>query len=195
MICRSLMARETRPVRRDGHNLPPIRSTLHRLVSVIQYALILSLSLFSMACVSTRIEYFTDQSYRPREKSIPVEWLLVEPEQPYTEVARISVSSANYGSETLRDTILERARALGADAVVEEGEVVVHSMMPSPYYEPLLLGPKGAAFGLYGYGWFTPYSSNPFLLTQGAVDQPRLDKHLSGVAIRYQEPPAANEPR
>jgi hypothetical protein len=144
------------------------------------------LALFLVACVSTRIEYFTDQPYPAREKDTTVEWLLAEPGQPHIELARISVSSAMYSSETLRGKILERASSIGADAVVEEGAVAVYAMMASPYYEATLLGPKGAAFGLYGYGWFTPYSSNPFLPTQGAVDQPRAEKHLSGVAIRYQ---------
>jgi len=51
------------------------------------------------------------------------------------------------------------------------------------------LGPAGAAFGLYGYGWYTPYSSNPYLLTQGATDQPRIEHALSGIAIRFEETP------
>ncbi len=180
------MTREHQFVRGDGRHRNPIRSTFYNLACAARSALIPSLALFLVACVSTRIEYFTDQPYPAREKDTTVEWLLAEPGQPHIELARISVSSTMYSSETLRKKILERAGSLGADAVVDEGAVAVYAMMASPYYEATLLGPKGAAFGLYGYGWFTPYSSNPFLLTQGAVDQPRAEKHLSGVAIRYQ---------
>lgn len=78
-------------------------------------------------------------------------------------------------------------RSLGADAVVVGAVEAVATLLPSPYYEPGLFGPDGAAFGLYGYGWYIPYASNPYLLTQGAVDQPRFDKYLSGIAIRYQQ--------
>lgn len=59
----------------------------------------------------------------------------------------------------------------------------------SPYYEPGLLGTAGAAFGLYRYGGYTPYSSNPYILTQGATDQPRIAHALSGIAIRFEEIP------
>jgi hypothetical protein len=101
------------------------------------------------------------------------------------EVARITVRSSSYSLETLRQTML--ARALGADAIVSDVPMVVKSQPGSPYYEPGLLGPGGAAFGLYGYGWYTPYSSNPYILTQGATDQARIEHALSGIAIRYEE--------
>jgi hypothetical protein len=91
--------------------------------------------------------------------------------------------------ETLRQTMLDRARALGADAIIPDVPMVVRSQPGSPYYEPGLLGPAGAAFGLYGYGWYTPFSSNPYILTQGATDQPRIEHALSGVAIRFEEAP------
>jgi hypothetical protein len=104
-------------------------------------------------------------------------------------MARITVRSSNYSVETLLHTMLDRARALGADAIVPDVPMVVISRLRSPYYEPGLLGPAGAAFGLYGYGWYTPYSSNPYLLTQGATDQPRIEHALSGIAIRFEETP------
>ena len=146
---------------------------------------------------STRVEYFADDVFPARDKQASVEWLLVEPSQPHLELARITMSSAFVGEERLRHMIAERARALGADAVLDDG--VTRDITPgappyyepalmgseSPYYEAGLLGPKGAAFGLYGYGWYSPFSSNPFILSQGATDQPKLAKSLSGVAIRY----------
>lgn len=119
----------------------------------------------------------------------PVDWLMAEPTRPHVEVARITVRSSNYSLVTLRQTMLNRARALGADAVVPDVPMVVMSQPGSPYYEPGLLGPAGAAFGLYGYGWYTPYSSNPYILTQGATDQPRIEQVLSGIAIRFEESP------
>ncbi len=180
-----LSKHERRLVRPDDRDLHPVRSGRFCSAVLVRSAFILSLGALVAGC-STRVEYFADRPYPSREKGVPVEWLLVEPTQPHIELARIIASSAIVGEDTLRQRIIDRARTLGADAVVEEGTVVEASTTPSPYYEPTLLGPMGAAFGLYGYGWYAPYSSNPFLLTQGAIDQPRLDKYMSGVAIKYQ---------
>lgn len=140
-------------------------------------------------CVGTRIEYFTDTTYPPRNDAAAVDWLAEEPTRPHVEVARITVRSSNYGVETLRKSILDRARTLGADAILPEMPIVVMSQTGSPYYEAGLLGPAGAAFGLYGYGWYTPYSDNPYILTQGATDQPRIEQTLSGIAIRFEDSP------
>lgn len=99
------------------------------------------------------------------------------------------MGSTSAGPDRLRQALLDRARRLGADAVIAEMAIVVASAAPTPYYEPGVLGPKGASFGLYGYGWYSPYSSNPYILTQGAIDQPRMDEYVSAVAIRYQQTP------
>ena len=140
-------------------------------------------------CVGTSIEYFTDTTYPPRSSTAAVEWLPAEPARPHVEVARITVRSSNYSLETLRHTMQDRARSLGADAIVPDLPMVLISQAGSPYYEAGLLSPSGAAFGLYGYGWYTPYSSNPYILTQGATDQPRIEQALSGIAIRFEETP------
>jgi len=144
---------------------------------------------FLTGCVGTRIEYFTDTTYPPRETAAQVDWLMAEPTRPHVEVARIIVRSSNYSVETLRETMADRARTLGADAIVPDLPMTIITQTGSPYYEASLLGPAGAAFGLYGYGWYTPYSSNPYILTQGATDHPRIEQALSGIAIRFEETP------
>ena len=138
-------------------------------------------------CVGTRIEYFTDTSYPPRSTSAAVDWLQTEPARAHVEVARITVRSSNYSLETLRHTMLDRARALGADAILPDVPMVMRSQTGSPYYEPGVLSPAGVSFQLYGYGWYTPYSSNPYILTQGMTDQLRAEHVLSGIAIRFEE--------
>jgi len=99
-------------------------------------------------CVGTRIEYFTNTTYTPRSSAASVDWLTGDPTRPHVEVARITVRSSNYGIETLRKSMLDRARSLGADAVVPDVPMVVTSQSGSPNYEPGLLGPAGTAFGL-----------------------------------------------
>ena len=154
-----------------------------------QTVLTFAITALLTGCVGTRIEYFTDTTYLPRSTTAAVDWLPAEPTRPHVEVARITVRSSNYSLETLRHTMLDRARVLGADAIVAEVPMVVMSQPGSPYYEPGLLGPAGVSFQLYGYGWYTPYSSNPYILTQGATDQPRIEHALSGIAIRFEEAP------
>jgi hypothetical protein len=146
---------------------------------------LLFLTVLLNGCASTRVEYFVDPPYPAHDPKSQVEWLSTEPSRVHIELARITVGSANLGEDTLRQKIIDRARSLGADAVVAEGAALVNSLPNPPFYERSLFGPMGAAFGLYGYGWYTPYTSNPFLLTQGATDIPRTDRYLSGLAIRY----------
>jgi hypothetical protein len=136
-------------------------------------------------CVNSRVEYFTDDTYPSPTRTGPVEWLPEPPTRPYREVARVTVTSTNIGEERLRQSLLDRAGRLGADAIIPEPPMVIMSPAPTPYYERGILGPMGAAFGWFGYGWYMPYSSNPYILVQGAVDQPRIERSLSGIAIRY----------
>lgn len=157
------------------------------MASFIRSAVIFSISLLVTGCAGVRVEHLTDETYVPQRALSQIEWLNQEPTRPHFELARIFVSSANLSHESLRHALLVQAHSLGADALVAEVPMTMLSNVGSPYYEPGLLGPSGAAFGLYGYGWYTPYSSNPYILTQGATDQPRIDHVLSAIAIRYQQ--------
>lgn len=188
----SLCRGERPPVERESSRPDPVQCIPHRLFNLARYAVLISFSLLFTSCVSTRVEYFTDETYPSRETTTPVEWLTAEPTQPYVKIARISVDSTSESPDVLRQAIIDRAHHLGADAVIDETAVIVASRAQSPNYESGVLGPKGASFGLYGYGWSSPYSSNPYLLTQGATDQPRLDEYMSGIAIRYQQAPTTN---
>ena len=157
------------------------------LVSLSRQMIVVVMSLLVIGCAGIRVEYLTDETYAPRRAANQIEWLDQEPARPHVELARIVVRSTNLSQDSLRSALLDRAHSLGADALVSEVPISIATQAGSPYYEPGLLGPSGAAFGLYGYGWYTPYSSNPYILTQGATDQPRIDHVLSAVAIRYQQ--------
>lgn len=167
-----------------------VRARPPELNALARYTFSIVIAALLVGC-SSRVEYLTDLTYPPRENDAPVEWLSAPPTQPHIELAMITMSSAIVSENRLQRRLLDHARSLGADAVVEQLPAMVTLLAPSPYYEHTLLGPMGAAFGLYGYGWYTPYASNPFLLTQGATDQPIVKKYLSALAIRYQQ---KNEP-
>jgi hypothetical protein len=155
------------------------------IVSVVRPIVATLLSLFVAGCVNSRVEYFTADTYPSRTQTGPAEWLSEPPTRPYREVARVTVTSTNIGAERLRQSLLDRAGKLGADAIIPERPIVIMSPAPTPFYERGILGPMGAGFGWFGYGWYMPYSSNPYILVQGAVDQPRIELALSGTVIRY----------
>jgi hypothetical protein len=175
-------ARESEAAERDSAGW-----TQARLRAGAQRTPVLVLCAVLAGCISTRVEYFTDETFPSRDPVDSVEWLTAEPSRPYVRIARISVDSANAAPEVLREALLAQARRLGAEAVIDEKAVVVASRVGSPNYESGVLGPEGASFGLYGYGWYTPYSSDPYLFTQGATDQPKFDKYVTVIAIRYRQ--------
>lgn len=148
--------------------------------------LALVLALLVTGC-ATRVEHFSDETFVPRVALTQMEWLDQEPSRPYIELARITVTSANLSDATLRRNLLERAQALGADAVVPEVPVTTVQFPGSPNFEQGLFTPAGAAFLLHGYGWYMPFTSNPYILSQGATDQPRVDHYVSAIAIRYDD--------
>src|SRR5512141_2100196 len=80
--------------------------------------MIFSMSLAVMGCAGIRVEHLTDETFVPRRAISQIEWLNQEPIGPYFEVARIVVSSANLSPESLRRALLDKAYALGADALV-----------------------------------------------------------------------------
>lgn len=138
------------------------------------------------ACVSVRVEPLTHESYAPRADHRPVQWLDSEPGSPYVKLARIIATSESAEEDRLREKILARAAALGADAVIMGTFDVLESMGPSPLYESTL-GPAAGSFSPYagGWGWWNPFYYDPWSFVQGAADQTGRTEYLSGTAIRY----------
>lgn len=70
------------------------------------------------ACVSVQVHPLTQQSYPPRTGGDPMSFMQKEPSRPYIKLAKI-VATSRYASEnTLQNRIMDRARGLGADAVI-----------------------------------------------------------------------------
>jgi hypothetical protein len=150
--------------------------------------LILSAVLALGACVSVRVEPLTHEVYPARTDHAPVQWLETEPDSPYLKLARIIATSQTADEDRLREKILARAGAIGADAVVLGKSDVLESMGPGPLYESTL-GPAADSFGSYTGGWggWSPFYYDPWSFVQGAADQNGWTEYLSGTAIRYQD--------
>lgn len=146
------------------------------------------------ACVSVQVHPLTQQSYPPRPGGGPMALLQEEPARPHIKLAKIIATSRNASEETLRDRILERARGLGADAVVLSKIDTFESMGPGPLYESTL-GPAGTYYSPFWGDWWSPFYLDPWSFVQGAADQRQLMMYVSGLAIRYEQGKTADASR
>ena len=139
-----------------------------------------------VGCVAVRVEPLTHETYPPRAAVDQVQWLEQEPASPHVKLAKIIATSETADEDRLRDKILARAGALGADAVVLGKSDVLESMGSGPLYESTL-GPAANSFSPYagGWGWWNPFYYDPWSFVQGAADQTGRTAYLSGTAIRY----------
>jgi hypothetical protein len=139
-----------------------------------------------VGCVTVRVEPLTKDVYPPRVEGGPVQWLEQEPASPHIHLATIIATSQTTDEDRLRDKILARAGAIGADAVVLGKSDVFESMGSGPLYQSTL-GPAADSFSPYagGWGWWNPFYYDPWSFVQGAADQTGRTEYLSGTAIRY----------
>ena len=133
-----------------------------------------------------RVEPLTTDAYAPRADPAGVQWLDTEPVAPHIKLAHIIATSQTADEDRLREKILTRAGAIGADAVVLGKSDVLESMGSGPLYESTL-GPAADSFSPYaaGWGWWNPFYYDPWSFVQGAADQTARTEYLSGTAIRY----------
>ncbi|HYC47659.1 MAG TPA: hypothetical protein VED01_19455 [Burkholderiales bacterium] len=139
-----------------------------------------ALALCACATVSTQIvELNPAQKYPPTQS---VEVLLQKPTRPHVEIALIE-SHGGSEAEMLNDA-REKARALGADAIVRtEAERQYHPPVAvyDPWFDPFWYGP-------YHYRPFPPY---PYPGGAYRVVGGGYSYLLKVVAIRYTDKPSS----
>jgi hypothetical protein len=131
------------------------------------------------ACVSVRVEPLTHEVYPPQASSESVQWLETEPDSPHIKLARIIATSQTADEERMREKILARASAMGADAVVM-GKFDVLESMGTGTAPQSTMGPSAGSSG----GWW-PFYYDRWSFVQGPTDQTGETEYLSGTAIRY----------
>ena len=100
------------------------------------------------------MEHFTEETYAPRRAANQIEWLDQEPAQPHIELARILVRSSNLSDESLRKALVNRAHALGADALISDVPMTIATagkQQQGKFAADVTsrqIGPSVAAFGL-----------------------------------------------
>jgi hypothetical protein len=138
-----------------------------------------ALALTACASVTTQVVPLgAPQSYPPTQT---VEVLLQPPTRPYTDIALIeSHGEVGVSEADLLNDARERARTLGADAIVKTGlEPTYYQPFPvyDPWYDPLF-------YGYYRYRPFPPFPqpwTGPYRFVGGGVSYT-----LKSTAIKYQ---------
>ena len=139
-----------------------------------------ALLLSACASVNTRIVQFNPaHQFAPTQS---VEVLLQKPQRPYVEIALIESSGVSE-VELLNDA-REKAKALGADAIVrQETDRIYHEPVAiyDPWYDPFYYGYRRVRpYPFYGSPW------GPYRVVGGGYTYV-----LKALAIKYGGPPPA----
>lgn len=152
--------------------------------------IVLAFCLVLPACANVDTILLTSERFPPKRSIDEVAVLEQKPARPYLELAelRIGDSSLSYGN--LQHKILDRAAALGADAVVfaKPQTQTTHEVAYEPLYGPW--GYNSPYYGSpWGYGAYGgPYGGwGPWGGYSGSVAVPYDEtmRMLMGTAIRY----------
>jgi hypothetical protein len=141
----------------------------------------------SSACVSVQVDPLTTKAFEPRPGGEGVTQLHREPNHGHVQIARIVATSEYASEETLRDRILERAKELGADAVVLGDADVRRLSDRGPTFQSTMgTGVPGAtSTNSYRNGYWNPFRMDAWSFAQGAGGGQGWMLHMSGLAIRY----------
>jgi hypothetical protein len=150
---------------------------------VIGFALLIATGCPLVGCVSIQVEPLSDQLYPAPSQRQSMAVLDAEPARPHVKLARIIATSQHATEDRLKDKILARAKALGADAVVLGQVDMIESMGAGAALQNTMstTGVSGSFFG----GWWSPFYLDPWTYQQTASDQTSWTMYLSGVAIKY----------
>ncbi len=141
----------------------------------------------SSACVSVQVDPLTTKEFEPRAGAEGVTTLQREPNHGHVQIARIVATSEYASEDTLRDRILERAKELGADAVVLGDADVRRLSDRGPTFQSTMgtAIPGGVSSNSYRGGYWNPFRMDAWSFTQGAGGGQGWMLHMSGLAIRY----------
>jgi len=148
---------------------------------------VLTFAAWLTGAVSTRIEHHTNTPYPPRNGNTSVDWLSTKPARAHVEVAHITVRSSSYSIDTLKRTMLGRAHALGADAIISDMPMGTRSQRGIQSYEHPFPDSARVWQSLNGFGSDALFTPNLYILAESAKEQRRHTYVLSGIAIRFKE--------
>ena len=157
---------------------------------------ILVLCLLFSACTSVDTILLTSDTFPPKGSADEVAVLEEKPTRPHRELAELRIGDSWLSFGSLQHKILNRAAALGADAVIfaKPQTQIQHEVAYEPLYDPWGYNSPyyGTPWGYGGYGAYGgPYGS--WGLWDGgysgsvAIPYDVVTRMLMGTAIRYTE--------
>ena len=174
-----------------SHFLKP--SCVTRFFSILS---VLELCLLLSACTSVDTILLTSKTFPPKGSADEVAVLEEKPTRPHRELAELRIGDSWLSFGSLQRKILNRAAALGADAVVfaKPQTLTQHEVAYEPLYDPWGYNSPyyGTPWGYNGYGGYGgPFGSwGPWgggYSRSIAVPYDEVTRMLKGTAIRYTE--------
>lgn len=174
----------------------PVGSFLNRMMrrgpsdGFISIFSVLGFCLLFTACTSVDTILLTSETFPSKQSADEVTVLEQKPSRPYLEIAELRIGDSGLSFGNLQHKILNRAAALGADAVVFSSpqtqtirQVAYEPYDPWGYNSPYYGGPWGYSGGFGGpYGGWGPWGG----FSGGiAVPYDESIRMLMGTAIRY----------
>lgn len=131
-----------------------------------------------------RVKPLAAEQYPAKSDNAVIDELDVEPQRPYTKIAKLIATTQTDDEQTVRKKMVEKAGSLGADAVViTKVDVLKH--MGRPRYKSTLDPDVGYSIMTGGPGSGIPLFLDPWTYQQTQQDGTTFTMFLSGVAIRY----------
>lgn len=154
---------------------------------------IIGLCLCFSACTSVDTILLTNDTFPPKGSAEEVAVLRQTPTRPHRDLAELRIDDNWLSFGSMQHKILNRAAALGADAVVFtqpqtrtiRRETYQPIYGPWGYNSPYYGGPWG--YGMYGglYGGWGPWGGVPFGSMAVPYEYHETVRILTGTAIRY----------
>lgn len=166
---------------------------------------IIGLCLFVSACTSVDTILLTSDTFPPKGSADEVAVLAQTPTRPHRQLAELRIGDSGSSFASLQRKILNRAAALGADAVVFAAPQTQtqHQVAYEQLYEPW--DSNSPYYGLpWGYGSYGgPGIAGPYELwplwgggypNSIGVPYDEVTRMLMGTAIRYTDAPSLRDP-
>ena len=165
--------------------LRPTRSIGGETTAILILGLI---CVWGMTCsqigTTVRVKPLAAVHYTAKPTDAVIDELGTEPQRPYTKIAKLIATTQTDDEETVRQKMLQKAGALGADAVVIS-KVDVFKHMGQPRFQSTLDPEVSYSIFSGGPGSGIPMFFDPWTYQQTQQDGTTWTLFLSGVAIRY----------
>ena len=151
--------------------------TKRRSAGLSPFLFILAIAVFCTSCATIDVVHFTSETFPPTRPE-QVEVLSKDPSVPYVKLAQITIPDSRKKFTALQRMIMDKASAMGADAVIFKDPETrhEHKVSYSPVYRP--------------WGYYSPYYGygGSYMTAVPSSSHIRYNT-LTGTAIKFKDKP------